>query len=618
MNKKNNKSICTRNIMLIPTSEDHIDILYKKAYCAPDFLNLFRMTSSQVSKEDIKKTILKNKNIPFKHREYQEYLIYHKQYGYIGMIALAGVNFIHKRAELLVGLFEKAHRKSSYALESTLAIIDYSFNQLKLNRIDSFIYDYNTNAQKATESLGFSYEGLRKEYVYSTEKKKFIDVFCYGLRVKKFKNNYRLAKLSKRLLGNDITLQSQHKLTYLDKFENITKDIIKPTVTAVSICAALSTSKAYGMKDIAQICSYNSGEATNCRIIEPNENYEEVKLDAQLNLTIPTLKFNDGENDFFYEVDLEYFVFEENGVVKSGFKINNHRELKSIRVFEPVLTNRSLYTKVSKVEYTNSQGEKQYFWANMQLLHNNTHGLYFELLEFGGLDDVESTTYIDGGTQNDVISTSSGNTYLPYKENGVLRAIRQLNLDNTYDTVYYNPDGKVSYVEMSNGDTITITNCSMDTCDIIVKEKNGNSFILKQFDSSDNGALGGLLLYEESNSIQSKALPVALYYTVAGLAIIIKSIQNGGLAKVTNGEVTNVEELYDWCVDKFPSFKQARTCNPPKGVKNFDEDISDTVEGLDAGKAGNTGSGKTGGSTGGSGKTDGSTGGSGTPDSGKT
>ncbi len=591
---KNDEPICTKNIVLIPTSEDHIDVLYKKAYCNPDFLRLFRMTSSHVSKEDIKRTILKNKKIPFEKRKYQEYLICHKQYGYIGMIALAGVNFLHKRAELLVGIFEKVHRKSSYALESTLAIIDYSFNQLQLNRIDSFVYDYNSNAQKSTESLGFTYEGIRKEYVYSTEKKRFIDVFCYGLRVKKFKRNYRLAKLSKRLLGHDITLQSQHKLTYLDKFESITRDIIRPTVTMASVCAVLSTSKAYSMtdteldkknKNIAQICSYNSGEATNCEIIESNENYKVVnKLDAQLNLTIPTFQFNNGENVLFYEGNLVYFEFEENGEVKFGFKVNNYREIKSVQNFEPVFANSSLYTQFSKVEYTSPQGEKKYFWANMQLLESEKHGLYFELLEFGELDDVKNTVYIDGNTQNEFISTSSGNNYIPYKENGVLRALRRLNFDNTYDTFYYNSDGKISYVEMSNGDTITLSNCTIDTCDILIKEKKGNSFVLKQFDYSNNGNLSGLLLHEEFTPIQ-KSLA---YVGVAAVALVIYMVKNGGISKILNGEATDIKSLYDWCSS---NIAKSRTCHSPKGFENFNEDVSDTSKELDyvnSGKVGNT------------------------------
>lgn len=73
--------------------------------------------------------------------------------------------FDHFRAELGYGINE-AYRHKGFMKEALNAVLQYGFNEMKLNRVEAFIADYNIASLKLLERFGFQKEGVLKEHYY--------------------------------------------------------------------------------------------------------------------------------------------------------------------------------------------------------------------------------------------------------------------------------------------------------------------------------------------------------------------------------------------------------------------------------------------------------------------
>ncbi|MBS4098873.1 MAG: GNAT family N-acetyltransferase [Sulfuricella sp.] len=123
----------------------------------------------------------------------------------IGLANLADLDLHHRRAELLIGIPAGPQRQSGAGLEATLLAADFAFNQARLNKLTSLVYEGNGLAQHNTLKLGFKQEGYRPQHLRTADGG-YLGVFENGLTVADFRANRRLAKLSQRLLGRDVTV----------------------------------------------------------------------------------------------------------------------------------------------------------------------------------------------------------------------------------------------------------------------------------------------------------------------------------------------------------------------------------------------------------------------------
>lgn len=126
----------------------------------------------------------------------------------IGLASLTAISFLHQRAELLVGIpdTEKIQTPLGAGLEASLLAIDFAFNRIGLHKITSIVYGDNISAQNQTVELGFEPEGIQKEQLWDDKNHCYKDIYNNGLRIESMRSNRRLAQLSKRLLGRDMTL----------------------------------------------------------------------------------------------------------------------------------------------------------------------------------------------------------------------------------------------------------------------------------------------------------------------------------------------------------------------------------------------------------------------------
>jgi len=206
MSSNKEKILRTNNLLLIQSGLRHSEVLYKKMYSNIAFMREFRLSNVAVTQKNILDHLLQLNDIPFKDRTYQEFMIVHPVYGEIGIVALANISLGHKRAELLVGLFNSEYRVASYAVEATLAVMNYFYNELRLNRLESLIYSYNLKARKLTESLGFLHEGVKVSYIFSSKDNHYIDLYSYAMMESDFRKNKKLGDLSKKFLKRDMTI----------------------------------------------------------------------------------------------------------------------------------------------------------------------------------------------------------------------------------------------------------------------------------------------------------------------------------------------------------------------------------------------------------------------------
>lgn len=125
---------------------------------------------------------------------------------HVGIANLVEIQFVHRRAEFLIGLPNPTDHASGIGLEATLLVLDFAFNQVGLNKLTTFVYGDNIPSQKNTLGLGFVQESYLHEHLVDSISERFIDLFGNGMTLSNFRANARLSRLSRRLLGRDITL----------------------------------------------------------------------------------------------------------------------------------------------------------------------------------------------------------------------------------------------------------------------------------------------------------------------------------------------------------------------------------------------------------------------------
>jgi diamine N-acetyltransferase len=123
----------------------------------------------------------------------------------VGLANLVDLNFLHRRAEFLIGIPAEEERHTGVGLEASLLVMDFAFNRARLNKLTSLVYEDNARSQKNTLALGFTQEGYRPEHLYDEHRQRHFGVYENGLTVANFRANTRLSNLSRRVLGRDVT-----------------------------------------------------------------------------------------------------------------------------------------------------------------------------------------------------------------------------------------------------------------------------------------------------------------------------------------------------------------------------------------------------------------------------
>lgn len=105
----------------------------------------------------------------------------------IGVLKIINISYYNKRGEF-TSILNPKFQKKGFMGEAWKALLDYSFNNIGLNRIQSYVTLDNVASQKKNDRAGLSLEGRLKDYWVM--KGEYKDALVYSITAKSFiKNN---------------------------------------------------------------------------------------------------------------------------------------------------------------------------------------------------------------------------------------------------------------------------------------------------------------------------------------------------------------------------------------------------------------------------------------------
>lgn len=85
----------------------------------------------------------------------------------VGTLSIIDIDWRNRKVcwgGIIIG--EKEHRRKGYAHEAGQLMLEFVFNELGMNRMYSYWHEKNEQSIEMGEKLGFSKEGVLKDYIY--------------------------------------------------------------------------------------------------------------------------------------------------------------------------------------------------------------------------------------------------------------------------------------------------------------------------------------------------------------------------------------------------------------------------------------------------------------------
>ncbi|MDG5473439.1 GNAT family protein [Jeotgalibacillus sp. ET6] len=106
----------------------------------------------------------------------------------IGFVELDGILWNHRNAWVSIAIGEKAHWGKGYGREAMESCMRYAFLELNLNRLQLTVFSYNEPAVRLYAALGFTREGVYREFIERNGKKH--DMILFGLLKSEWKDPF--------------------------------------------------------------------------------------------------------------------------------------------------------------------------------------------------------------------------------------------------------------------------------------------------------------------------------------------------------------------------------------------------------------------------------------------
>jgi ribosomal-protein-alanine N-acetyltransferase len=197
-----------KRVLLEKFSAEHAEYLHS-IYKNDDFWTSYRVNENRTrSIEKVRKSLADESGFSPAQIKKCEWVIFRVNNGNKTPIGLAGLLDLvqgQRRAEFLIGIVNPDDRLHGLGLEASLCVFDFAFNWQKLNKLVSLIYSGNVSSQENTIALGFSKEGELRKHFRKNDSSEYLNINQNGMLQEEVRKNDRLARLSERLLGRDIT-----------------------------------------------------------------------------------------------------------------------------------------------------------------------------------------------------------------------------------------------------------------------------------------------------------------------------------------------------------------------------------------------------------------------------
>jgi RimJ/RimL family protein N-acetyltransferase len=97
----------------------------------------------------------------------------------IGFVVLFNIKWSSQAAEMAIGIGLPEFRGKGYGSDALRLILKYAFDELNLYRVGLTVIDYNTDAIRAYERVGFVQEGVKRRAIQRNGKR--FDLVCYSI-----------------------------------------------------------------------------------------------------------------------------------------------------------------------------------------------------------------------------------------------------------------------------------------------------------------------------------------------------------------------------------------------------------------------------------------------------
>ena len=105
----------------------------------------------------------------------------------VGGIGVSNVDQVNGTFSYGLGISPE-HQRKGYASEAIRLLLNYYFNELRFNKCNVTVYDFNEGSKHLHLALGFTEEGRLRESKYSNGR--YYDILMFGLAKEEFKHEW--------------------------------------------------------------------------------------------------------------------------------------------------------------------------------------------------------------------------------------------------------------------------------------------------------------------------------------------------------------------------------------------------------------------------------------------
>lgn len=177
----------------------------------------------------------------------------------VGLIGLLNISPKNKKAEYYISMGEVDYKGKGIATKASHLLLDYAFNELKLEKVFLYTERENVGAQKLFDKVGFEREGLLKKDLFHNGR--FVDRYVYGIS-KDFHQNKKKLKKGK----------TQSLIQFLGEYRNNELYIKREDLIPVSFGGNKARKAQLFFDEIDAgafdcVVTYGSSSSNHCRII---------------------------------------------------------------------------------------------------------------------------------------------------------------------------------------------------------------------------------------------------------------------------------------------------------------------------------------------------------------
>ncbi|HEY9661921.1 MAG TPA: GNAT family N-acetyltransferase [Allocoleopsis sp.] len=194
----------SRSLYLRRVELEDVPLLFEKMYSNPELMHLVHLNSSIQSEVQLRQQVAQRLKFLPSESGCLECMVIHKTHGAIG--AISAVNYVpfHGHAEIVIAIFDD-YRYTGYGSEAFAMMLDLLFNAYHLHRVYTYAYSHNHFSQKTMRAAGFIEEGVMQDHLFDRTTQQFVNLHIFGMTIDQFRQNQRIARITRRLIGRDIT-----------------------------------------------------------------------------------------------------------------------------------------------------------------------------------------------------------------------------------------------------------------------------------------------------------------------------------------------------------------------------------------------------------------------------